>query len=220
MPEIHSHGAPLLPPPPSPAEMAVLYARLQAQWHARGAGDLWVFGYASLIWNPGFVPAEQHLARVFGWHRAPRLWSRRNRGTPEQPGLVCALIAGGSCQGVVMRIPAKQVAVELPRLWEREMPNAVYTPRFLNCHTPGGGVTALAFTLARSHPAYTGELPPAQLRAILAHASGCYGSTHDYLAQTLACLRERGMDCPETARLLALAAQGEEPASVGRKSDL
>ena len=71
--------------------------------------DLWIFGYASLIWRPEFDILEQHLTQVQGWHRALKMWSRLNRGTPECPGLVFALLSGGSCQGMVFRTPAKQV---------------------------------------------------------------------------------------------------------------
>ncbi|MCE2749325.1 MAG: gamma-glutamylcyclotransferase, partial [Rhodobacter sp.] len=32
-------------------------------------GRLWVFGYGSLIWNPGFPVADRQIARLDGWHR-------------------------------------------------------------------------------------------------------------------------------------------------------
>ena len=65
---------------------------------------LWIFGYASLIWRPEFEAVERRQARVHGWHRAFRMRSRINRGTPERPGLVFALMPGGSCQGGVYRL--------------------------------------------------------------------------------------------------------------------
>ena len=71
-----------------------------------GQTDLWVFGYASLIWRPEFVATEQRAASVHGWHRALQMSSRINRGTPENPGLVFALVPGGSCRGMVYRIDA------------------------------------------------------------------------------------------------------------------
>ena len=81
-------------------------AQVRAQWG--GKAPLWVFAYASLLWRPEFDVAEQSLARVQGWRRALQMWSRVNRGTPAQPGLVFALLRGGSCWGMVQRVPAAQ----------------------------------------------------------------------------------------------------------------
>ena len=99
-----------------------------------------------------------------------RMRSRVNRGTPEQPGLVYALMSGGLCRGMVYRLPQARADQELARLWHREMPTGVYDPRWLRCETPHGPVTALAFTLSRRSPNYTGELDAATYRRIMAEA--------------------------------------------------
>src|ERR1700761_7605816 len=93
------------------------------------AEDLWIFGYALLIWRPEFDADEQRPAVVHGWHRALEMRSRVNRGTPECPGLVFALVAGGSCRGMVYRVSADRAVAELERLWDREMPTGVYDPK-------------------------------------------------------------------------------------------
>jgi len=167
--------------------------------------DLWVFGYASLIWRPEFDADEQRGAAVHGWHRALRMRSRINRGTPERPGLVFALVSGGSCRGVVYRIGRARAECELERLWAREMPTGVYDPRWLPCRTAAGTVRALAFTLDRASPAHTGEIADAELLDILRHARGRYGSTLEYLLQTATSLRERGIRDREIERLERLA---------------
>ncbi|WP_415164250.1 gamma-glutamylcyclotransferase [Ottowia sp.] len=179
----------------------------RAQWHrqAGAQADLWVFGYASLIWRPDFDHAGRHAARVRGWHRALAMWSRVNRGTPEQPGLVFALLPGGSCQGVAYRVPRRDAEAVLQTLWAREMPSGVYDARWLPCATPHGPVPALAFTLSRRSPAFTGELTPEQYRHIFRHARGRYGSTLDYARQTHASLREQGIDDRRLGRILAHA---------------
>jgi glutathione-specific gamma-glutamylcyclotransferase len=171
----------------------------------RTSGDLWVFGYASLIWRPEFEADERRPAMVYGWHRALEMRSRINRGTYEQPGLVFALISGGSCQGVVYRIAQHRVAAELDRLWAREMPTGVYDPKWLNCHTPLGHVEALAFALSRRSPNFTGELSDLQLLDIFRQASGRYGRTLDYLLETGRALREQGIRDTQIERLEALA---------------
>ncbi len=177
--------------------------QVRAQWGGRG--DLWVFGYASLIWRPEFDAAEQRPARVHGFHRALKMQSRVNRGTPARPGLVFALLSGGSCRGVAFRIQRERVDEELPRLWAREMPNAVYDARWLPCRTVQGPVRALGFTLSRGNPNYTGALDDARVLEILGGASGRYGSTLEYLLETAAGLAACGIRDAEVERLVALA---------------
>ena len=169
--------------------------------------DVWVFAYASLIWRPAFDADEQRTATVFGWHRALEMRSRVNRGTPERPGLVFALVGGGSCRGIACRIAAERVDAELQQLWLREMPNGVYEPRWLACRTPQGAVRALGFTLHRQSPQFVGPLADEQMLDILRSACGRYGSTLDYLLQTAESLRRRGIRDREIERLVALARQ-------------
>ena len=196
--------SPLPPPLPPPLrDPAALLARTLGQWG--GHEDLWVFGYASLIWRPEFDAAEHRPALVRGWHRSFQMRSRINRGTVDQPGLVYALVSGGMCRGMVYRIAKRQAADELGRLWLREMPSGVYDPRWLHCATPAGPVRALGFTLSRHSPSFTGRLDDTQLLHILRHANGRYGSTLDYLLETATALREHRMADAETLRLMRLA---------------
>jgi cation transport protein ChaC len=191
--------APLRDPQP-------MLERAIAEWG--GHEDLWIFGYGSLIWNPepGFV--ERQPARVHGWHRALKMWSRVNRGTPENPGLVFALLSGGSCRGVAFRVPAADGLDALRRLWLREMPYGVYDPRWLECVTPRATVRALAFTLARSSPSFTGDLSDERYRSIFTNASGRYGSSIDYARQTLLELERHAIHDAALARLVRLAQRG------------
>jgi cation transport protein ChaC len=184
---------------------APLLQRLLAEWGGRR--DLWVFGYASLIWRPEFEAAEHRPARVHGWHRALHMRSRVNRGTPEQPGLVFALLPGGACRGVVYRVPRARARAELERLWSREMPTGVYDPRFVRARTPRGEVQALAFTLSRRSEAFVGRLADEHMLHVLRHARGRYGTTLAYLAETACALRAHGVRDREIERLMRLAAR-------------
>ena len=190
-------------PNPLTRDPAASLAHARAQWGGRG--DLWVFGYASLVCRPEFDAVEQRLARVHGFHRALKMRSRVNRGTPQRPGLVFALLSGGSCHGVAYRIARARVEDELPRLWAREMPNAVYDARWLPCRTAQGAVRALGFTLSRASPNYSGPIDDAQMLDILRGASGRFGTTLDYLLETAGGLAARGIRDPEVERLVALA---------------
>ncbi|WP_198969970.1 gamma-glutamylcyclotransferase [Xylophilus sp. ASV27] len=179
-----------------------------ARWGGRD--DLWVFGYGSLIWRPDIPYAERRAARVHGWHRALKMWSRVNRGTPEFPGLVFGLLSGGSCRGMVFRVEGARGRDTLAALWEREMVTGVYDPRWLRCATPQGPVSALAFTLSRTSPSHTGMLSDEDYRRIFAAASGRFGSTRDYAHSTYEALRRLGIEDRALARLLRLS-QADAP---------
>ena len=170
-----------------------------------GRDDLWLFGYGSLIWRQEFDAVESRPARVHGWHRALKMWSSVNRGTPERPGLVFGMLSGGCCRGMVFRIPRHDGREVLARLWAREMISAVYDPRWLTCHTAQGPVSALAFTLSRKSPNHTGELSEEQYRAIFAEATGIYGTTLDYADRTLEELRRLNIRDRRLEQLLKLA---------------
>jgi cation transport protein ChaC len=131
--------------------------------------------------------------------------SRINRGSPEQPGLVFALVPGGACRGMVYRMPPGDAAAQLERLWAREMPTGVYDPRWLQCHTPQGPVTALGFTLSRRSPNFIPHMPDDELLHILRHARGRYGTTLQYLVETAQALRAHGVLDREIERMVALA---------------
>jgi glutathione-specific gamma-glutamylcyclotransferase len=172
-----------------------------------------VFGYASLIWRPDFDVAEQRPAKVHGWHRALQMWSRVNRGTPDTPGLVFALLTGGSCAGMALRVRRQDADAVLNKLWLREMVTGVYDPKWLACATPQGPVQALAFTLSRQSRNFTGDLSPGQYRQIFASARGRYGTTLDYARQTLnSCATRRTPD----GERLAAGQQRLCPLKVGK----
>ncbi|MEI2417432.1 gamma-glutamylcyclotransferase [Orrella sp. JC864] len=169
-------------------------ASLQAAIAQIPAGDpVWVFGYGSLIWRPDFEFAERRLATLHGYHRALCLWSREHRGTPDCPGLVFGLDRGGSCRGVVYRLPTEAVDKILPKLWVREMTTGSYLPRWLNCATDRDAVRALVFVMNRDGPGYVGELPLDEQLAIIRRAAGGYGPCTDYVLETARALQIAGI---------------------------
>ncbi|QJY33174.1 gamma-glutamylcyclotransferase [Diaphorobacter sp. JS3050] len=193
-----------MPPLAAPLrDPAPMLDRALHEWGGRD--DLWVFGYGSLIWRPDFAYAERRAATVHGWHRALKMWSRVNRGTPECPGLVFGMLSGGSCRGMVFRVDHSHARQVMVNLWQREMVLGVYDPRWLNCRTPQGAVRALAFTLSRKSPSHTGVLADEEYRRIFAQASGIYGTTRDYAEATHAELQRMGIHDRALSRLIALA---------------
>lgn len=158
-----------------------------------GAGDVWVFGYGSLVWNPAFHYAEKRRGRIYGFHRAYCIWTHLGRGTPDNPGLMLALDRGGSCCGAAFRIDAHKLEEELSILWAREMAMDSYVPAWVTVHTEGGPVSGLTFTIARNHERYVGRLPPDVVAGHLATAEGYLGTSAEYLENTVAHLAELGI---------------------------
>ncbi len=171
-----------------------LAASLRRTLDERPAGaGWWVFAYGSLLWNPLFPVAEMRVATVRGWHRRFCLWSLASRGTPEMPGLVLGLEAGGACRGVALRLPAPLALDELHLLWRREMVVGSYRPIWARLDAGGRPLTALAFVVRRDHPQYAGKQPLAREVEVLARASGAFGSSLDYLERTRVALVAHGI---------------------------
>ena len=170
-----------------------LDATLERRPARAGNGDIWVFAYGSLIWNPIFPFAEKRVARIYGMHRSFCLWSRLGRGTREQPGLVLGLDGGGSCAGLTLRIEQHHARGELFLLWRREMVTGAYSPVWVRARTAGGAVDAIAFVMNRRSHAYAGRLADEEIVRNIRSASGLNGRCSDYLAQTAAGMAAHGI---------------------------
>lgn len=168
-------------------------------------GPLWVFGYGSLMWNPGFDPAEQRIARAVGWRRAFCMRSIHHRGTPERPGLVLALDAapGGLCHGLALLIPEPQRPTVLAALRARELVSSAYHEICLTLETDQGPIAALGYAVDRAHAQYCGRLSPEAQARIIARAVGGRGPNVDYLTSTAAHLHALGLPDPDLDWLVA-----------------
>ena len=188
----------------SEAERAASLADTLAQRPA-GADGVWLFAYGSLIWNPALDFVERRVARVHGWHRAFCLSTIAGRGTPEAPGLVLALDRGGACTGAAFRVAEAKVETELALLWQREMLSGSYAPRWATVRGADGAAfgSAIAFTIRREGPFYTGHLSREELVRRLATARGALGSCAEYLLNTRDGLRSLGIRDPWVERLAA-----------------
>lgn len=166
---------------------------------------LWVFGYGSLMWNPGFPPAESRIARLHGYHRGLCIWSWVYRGTERDPGLVLGLDSGGSCLGVAHRVRPEQREMAAAYLYRREMVTAVYVPVVRSIRLDDGPrVPALTFVADHQHEQYAGHLSAEEAAAIVRRAKGRGGANIDYVTNTAACLDKLGIPCPRLHRINAL----------------
>lgn len=174
-----------------------------------GAADLWVFGYGSLIWRPGFPFEESVQARLHGYHRSLCIFSHVHRGTPERPGLVLGLDRGGVCRGLAFRVAAVEARQTVAYLREREQATSVYIERQVRLKLEDGRqVRGLVYVADRRHLQYAGKLPPKELLRLVRNGRGSSGENPDYVLQTHQHLRKMGIYDPVLASLAQALAPG------------
>jgi glutathione-specific gamma-glutamylcyclotransferase len=168
--------------------------------------DLWIFGYGSLLWNPGFTPVEALNARLEGWHRSFCMLSIHHRGSEAEPGLVLALDAaqGAVCAGQALRVAGAERDRVLTALRERELVSSAYLERELPLILADGRrVAALTYVIDPGHRQYC-RFDLARQAEMIARARGGRGPNAEYLFNTAAHLREIGIRDPELDRLEAM----------------
>lgn len=171
---------------------------------------LWVFGYGSLVWNPGFPFTEQVLASLSGFQRSFCMWSIHHRGSVEDPGLVLALDAqqDSLCEGVAFCVSPAERAEALAGLRERELVSSAYLETWLPVKLADGRVqTAVTYVVDPEHVQYTGALSLDKQAEVIAKAIGGRGPNHEYLANTTQHLKELGLHDPELDWLMARVAK-------------
>ena len=171
---------------------------------------MWVFGYGSLIWDPGFPVAERHIAVVQDWHRSFCMRSVHHRGTPQAMGLVLALdyAPGARCAGVAFRVAPGSEAETLARLRERELISSAYLESRITVSLADGTLQdALTYVINQNHDQYCGGLPLEEQAAIIARATGGRGANRDYLFATAQHLTDLGIGDPDLDWLVARVAQ-------------
>jgi cation transport protein ChaC len=169
----------------------------------------WLFGYGSLIWRPETAFVELRTAVARGWHRRFCLGGdRRYRGSPETPGVMMALDRGGTCKGVIYRLPEEDLEAELHKLIRREqsmVPSALPW-RWIEVASEPEPVKALTFAMDRKSPRYIAGLTEDELVDVLATACGFRGSMAEYLFSTVTKLEEMGIHDRNLWRLQELVA--------------
>ncbi len=170
---------------------------------------MWVFGYGSLIWDPGFPVAEQHIATLTEWHRSFCMRSIHHRGTPQAMGLVLALdqMAGARCAGVAFRVAPGAEAQTLAQLRERELISSAYLEHRVQVTLATGAVQdALTYVINPAHDQYCGGLPLEEQAQIIARATGGRGPNRDYLMSTARHLTDLGIGDADLDWLVARVA--------------
>jgi cation transport protein ChaC len=173
--------------------------------------DLWVFGYGSLMWRPGFGYVERQLAWLRGYHRALCIYSHVHRGTPERPGLVLGLDRGGSCRGVAFRVEAAKADATTAYLRAREQVTSVYVERRVRLRLDDGReVEALTYVVDRGHVQYAGKLPLDKILEYVRSGVGQSGENPAYVLNTHRHLAELSLRDDVLARLVDALALDEQ----------
>lgn len=170
-------------------------------------GDLWLFGYGSLMWNPELVFAESRPALLKGWHRRFCLWQWRYRGSRHHPGLMLALDRGGACRGIAYRIAAPDVRDKIAAVWRREMLGNGYRPRWVKLTTMQGPLRGLTFVANHGGERYAGRISDEIVADHIAQACGENGASAEYLLETVLRCEELGIHDPFLWRLQELVAE-------------
>ena len=169
--------------------------------------DLWVFGYGSLMWRPGFEFLEQVPARLIGEHRALCVYSFDHRGTPEKPGLVLGLDRGGACRGIAFRVAAKRRDATVDYLRGREQTTHVYREVMRSVWLENEArqrVSALAYVVDRGHVQYAGRLSLAEQLRYVRQGHGRSGNNRDYVLSTVKSIEAQGFRDPQLHQLAAM----------------
>jgi cation transport protein ChaC len=170
-------------------------------------GDLWVFGYGSLMWRPGFEFEERVPARLVGEHRALCVYSFVHRGTPEKPGLVLGLDRGGACRGIAFRVAEKNRAAVVTYLREREQVTSVYREVMRSVWLENDArqrVSALAYVVDRGHVQYAGRLSMADQHRHVIQGHGQSGANRDYVTATVKAIEAEGFRDTQLHQLAAM----------------
>lgn len=180
--------------------------RFQSLMASAPSDPLWVFGYGSLIWKPGFDYVETRTATLHGYHRSLCVWCWSHRGTRKNPGLVFGLERGGRCVGRLFRIAPSDREAVLRYLYRREMLTPVYVPEILPAHGKNFTVQALTFAIDPGHIQYAGGLDIEKTARVVKHARGDSGANPDYVRNTVEYLGQMGIFEPKLNRISALLA--------------
>jgi cation transport protein ChaC len=158
--------------------------------------DLWVFGYGSLMWRPGFAHMERAPARLIGLHRSLCVYSFVHRGTPERPGLVLGLDRGGACRGIAYRVERAMRGQTIAYLRAREQVTMVYRETWRDIVVAGDAarrVRALVYVVDRGHAQYAGRLDLEQQLHFVRQGHGNSGANRDYVLATVAEIEAQGI---------------------------
>ncbi len=188
------------------------------------SGDLWIFAYGSLMWDPAIHIVEIRTGKLQGFHRRFCLKSHIGRGSRDKPALMAGLDDGGSCAGLAFRVPAEHVDRETEILWMRERIAGTYAPAMVPIDTPQGPLEALTFVMNRNSSRYV-RLDIEETARIIATGRGVRGTCLEYLENLAERLDLLGLHDPDIDELRVgvraiLQSSASAPAGAGQSGGI
>lgn len=164
---------------------------------------MWIFGYGSLIWKPGFEYVERHVGFVRGWQRRFYQGSFDHRGVPGKPGRVVTLLPEETelTWGVAFRVEGDAADAITARLDHRE--KGGYERWEVPVYQEGqqGEVRcvveqALIYVATVSNPNYLGFATPEEIALQVFQAHGPSGPNDEYVLRLAESLRKFEVEDP------------------------
>jgi len=155
---------------------------------------VYVFGYGSLIWRPGFPYLRKFDGYIKGWKRVFWQGSTDHRGTPEAPGRVVTLIKDiqSITWGTVFCIPDEEAATILKNLDYRE--KGGYIREEVDVYITGRDTPVVTksvlYIASEKNSVFLGESPLEDIAHQIYKSVGPSGPNIDYLLNLADCLRK------------------------------
>jgi len=168
------------------------------------AKNIWIFGYGSLIWQPGFQFCHSEIARLKDYKRSFCMWSIHYRGTPKHMGLVLALDnePRSYCDGLAFKVDEDNADNVLAYLRKRELISDAYLEVKIDIELNSGRlVSAYTYVINRNHEQYAKDLSIKVQADIISSAVGINGPNSDYLFNVTKYLRDLKIEDPELEEL-------------------
>ena len=175
----------------------------------RENSEICIFGYGSLIWKPEFDVNHAKRATAKGWHREFCIEQTRWRGSPSLPGLMLALQPGGHCEGVAMYPNRNNAQSVVRQLIKREISDleSIDMVRWIKLTAGDEQINAIVFWAGPKGHGISSGLSLRSVAHRLAHACGHFGSSAEYLYNTVSNLEALGIDDENLWEIQKLAAR-------------
>lgn len=171
----------------------------------RSSNSLWVFGYGSLCWHPGFEYDDSVTGFIRGFSRKFWQGNTTHRGVEGKPGRVATLVEDrdGKVWGKAYQLSGEAA---LPYLDNRECKLGGYLTKLTTFYPrPTGDETdsmkpfpALLYIAAPGNHLWLGDAPLPEIASQIVSSKGASGHNVEYLLRLASFMREHIPECDDS----------------------